>query len=288
MLHPATRRFLRESLRSTRSLLGTLHGYVYLRWPVRYIGACRGKGESGKLMDAVLSAMPQSWKNGLIRRFAESYHAKVMAPGTASRLIRVERAVDMAVPESVMPFEKARQIILDENAAVAVMDCPCRLSLPKHCEPVDVCILVGDTVVDFVLAQHPQRGRRITPDEAVDIVRRCNEQGMVTHAFFKEAVCNRFYAICNCCTCCCGALQGYLHGLPMLAASGFVAELHPESCSQCGHCGRICPFHAIDAPAKSLPSVNAETCMGCGVCVLGCKMKALHLAERGDIKPLVL
>lgn len=283
MMHPATRRFLLESLRATRSLLATLHGYVYLRWPFLYISTLRGKPTSQNSP----SLLPKKWSNALKTRFSNGYHAKVMPPGSATRLIQVEKAVDMPLPETVLPYSEARRLLLNENAPVALLDCPCRLSLPTHCEPVDVCILVGDTVVDFALAHHPDHARRVSPAEAIEVVRRCNEQGQVTHAFFKGSVLNRFYAICNCCVCCCGAMQGHFHGVPMLAASGMVPEIDPHKCTGCGKCARRCPFQAISMHGK-LPVVDTSGCMGCGVCTLACAATALTLRQQGPLKPLVL
>ena len=36
--------------------------------------------------------------------------------------------------------------------------------------------------------------------------------------YYKDAMLGRFYAICNCCSCCCGAMQAHQHGTPMPAS----------------------------------------------------------------------
>lgn len=305
-MHPATRRFLTESLRATRSVVNTLHGYVYLRWPFWYISQCRGKpGASGSMFSPGwwIERMPQSWLQTFLSRFADGYHAKVITPETAqsliqpergnrlipARLIPVDRPLSLPQPETVLPYTRAREILLHSNAAVALMQCPCRLSLPVHCEPSDVCILVGDTVVNFVLAHHKDKARRVSPDEALEVIRSCHEQGMVTHAFFKAAVLNRFYAICNCCTCCCAAMQGHFHGVPMLSPSGYQISVN-AACTGCGRCVKRCPFKALKAsdsyPKKITP--DPALCMGCGVCLQACPQQALDLIQSGDVKPLVL
>jgi ferredoxin len=72
-----------------------------------------------------------------------------------------------------------------------------------------------------------------------------DQRGHLHHAFFKEAMLGRFYAICNCCVCCCGALQAYRNGIPMLASSGYVGWIDPEKWPGCGLCMAQCPTAAI-------------------------------------------
>ncbi len=49
--------------------------------------------------------------------------------------------------------------------------------------------------------------------------------------YYKDAMLNRFYAICNCCSCCCGAMNAWNNGTPMLASSGYVAVVDEELCA---------------------------------------------------------
>jgi MinD superfamily P-loop ATPase len=94
----------------------------------------------------------------------------------------------------------------------------------------------------------------------------------------------RFYAICNCCSCCCGAMQAWQHGTPMLASSGYVAVVDAELCAGCGSCAEYCQFGAI-AVDEGFASINDAACMGCGVCVSHCPQEAISLvrdAARGE------
>ena len=86
----------------------------------------------------------------------------------------------------------------------------------------------------------------------------------------------RFYAICNCCSCCCGALHAQRNGVPMLTASGYVSVQDPELCIGCGVCAELCQFEAI-AMADGRAFIDAAACMGCGVCVDQCDLGALTL-----------
>jgi ferredoxin len=88
----------------------------------------------------------------------------------------------------------------------------------------------------------------------------------------------RFYAICNCCPCCCGAMQAHRQGTPMLAASGYRAVVDPAGCSGCEVCLDACPFDAIRMQ-DAVPFAESGKCMGCGVCVSVCTTGSLSLAR---------
>ena len=65
------------------------------------------------------------------------------------------------------------------------------------------------------------------------------------------------------------------HGVPMVASSGYVAEVDEEACIGCGDCETACPFEAITLENTSV--VNCEKCMGCGVCEGQCETGAMTL-----------
>jgi len=89
---------------------------------------------------------------------------------------------------------------------------------------------------------------------------------------------DRFYAICNCCECCCGAMQAQRNGVPMLASSGYVSQLDPDLCIGCGDCTPYCQFGVLEL-VEELNHVIYEKCMGCGVCVSKCQQGALSLVR---------
>jgi len=94
----------------------------------------------------------------------------------------------------------------------------------------------------------------------------------------------RFYAICNCCSCCCGAMQAHRNGVPMLASSGFTSRADPEECLRCGECAGLCGFGAISMTERG-PLVSRDRCMGCGVCVDKCPGGCLTLVRDPDKCP---
>jgi dissimilatory sulfite reductase (desulfoviridin) alpha/beta subunit len=135
---------------------------------------------------------------------------------------------------------------------------------------------MGDLFVDFVAEHHAERSRLIDRSEAIDILIAEAERGHVHHAFFKEAAFGRFFAICNCCYCCCGAMQAYRNGIPMLASSGYVCVVDKNKCETCGICVDKCPFGAIQLDGVHL-RIDPHACMGCGVCQHFCSQHALSL-----------
>jgi heterodisulfide reductase subunit A-like polyferredoxin len=104
--------------------------------------------------------------------------------------------------------------------------------------------------------------------------------------YYKDAMLGRFYAICNCCSCCCGAMQAQRNGTPMLASSGYVAQVDAELCAACGTCVEFCQFAAISVD-DGFTRIDAAACMGCGVCVAHCPQEALSLQrDRAKGEPL--
>ena len=88
----------------------------------------------------------------------------------------------------------------------------------------------------------------------------------------------RFYAICNCCACCCGAMGAHQRGTPMLASSGYVAQVDEDLCAGCGECVEMCQFAAISVD-NGFARINDAACMGCGVCGAHCPQEAITLVR---------
>lgn len=86
----------------------------------------------------------------------------------------------------------------------------------------------------------------------------------------------RFYAICNCCDCCCGVMQAHRSGTPMLASSGYVSQVDEDLCIGCSACTDFCQFHALEV-VDGVNHVILEKCMGCGICISKCDQEVLSL-----------
>ena len=210
--------------------------------------------------------------------FADTYHGKAIPLETARQLVSIHDELHVHDLEKVIPYKRARSIIMKNPDRIVVMECPCRASRPHPCLPMDVCLIVGDPFASFIREHEPERSRWITRDEAIDILQAEDERGHVHHAFFKDAMLNRFYAICNCCECCCGAMQAQRNGVPMLCSSGYVSRVDEDLCIGCGDCSAYCQFGALEV-SDDLNHVIYENCMGCGVCTSKCERGALTLVR---------
>jgi NAD-dependent dihydropyrimidine dehydrogenase PreA subunit len=259
---PSTWRFLRESGFGLRAL----HGYIYGRWTRQYVKTLLWLGVRG------VPSRGARW-------LADHYHAKVLAHDHALGLVGLDHDVAARAPEQIIPFPVARDIILKAPPDVVAYECACRHIRPAHCKPTRVCMVIGRPMTDFILEQHPDSARRITQAEALELLAAEHARGHVHTAWFKDAMLNRFYAICNCCKCCCGGIQAMMEfGVPLIVSSGYVAEIDPELCANCGDCVEACPFQAL-SDGEEVVKRDWDRCMGCGVCEVKCATGAVTLAR---------
>lgn len=261
------------------SLAKWIHGYIYGRWVYFYIGV--GTGEH--FLSRTFSLIAQLFSRLFQRKpttkessysFADNYHGKVVPLQAARQLVNVNRKIEMRDLEQIIPYPYARDIVLTNPDHIVALECPCRAAKANSCRPLDVCLIIGEPFSSFMLEHHPRRSRRITPLEAEEILEQAHQQNNVHHAFFKEEMLGRFYAICNCCSCCCGAIKAMKLGTPMLAPSGYRIR-QTDDCVNCGICAEVCQFDALEMIDKKL-HINKK-CMGCGVCVSACQKNALVL-----------
>ncbi|NOZ30097.1 MAG: 4Fe-4S ferredoxin [Chloroflexi bacterium] len=269
LLRRSTWRFLREG--GLRRLLNgsALHAYAYGRWTNQYLDV---------LIHRIYPRLDARGR----QRWADHYHSKVLTPEHARAIITLDEDIPLRDLEQIIPYPAARDIVLKGPPDVAVYECGCRHVRANPCEPTQVCMIIGQPFVDFVLEHNPQSSRRITQDEALALLQAEHERGHVHSAWFKDVCLDRFYAICNCCKCCCGGIEAMTkYGVPLMASSGYVAQVDKALCAACGTCEEACPFEAIQVGESAI--VSWEACMGCGVCVGQCPNEAISL-ERDERK----
>jgi ferredoxin len=239
------------------------HGFVYMRLPYDYIGI------------GIHRTFPRLTPEGK-QQLANTYHGKVLTDELARSLIALDQEIPLRDLEQVIPYPVARELVLSGPPDVVVFECPCRHARANPCQPTQVCMIVGQPFTDFILEHHGSRARRIDQEEAVALLQAEHERGHVHIAWFKTAMLDRFYAICNCCGCCCGGIEAMVsYGIPMITSSGYVAQADADLCVACGTCEDVCPFQAIHVNGAS--AVDWERCMGCGVCVDRCPQQAMAL-----------
>lgn len=232
-------------------------------------------------IEEMLQALVQRISEKAMDRDTSTYHQKIVKLSDALQLITQKTDLCLRTPEQVVPYKQAKDIVLQNPGSIALGECACRATSENPClpPPMEVCLLVGDPHASFI-AEHNAKFRKISQEEAVDVVQKAHDMGLVHCAEFKKDVGRRFIALCNCCSCCCLGVQMWnaLGGaIPFIAPSGYVAEVG-EACSGCGECVGACKFNAIEMEEdRERPTINLAKCMGCGVCETACPADAITL-----------
>ncbi len=287
-----TKMFFREASKLTHmSFAQKLHGYFYARWPYFYIAVGTGRHRLCKLLrpfGVLLNALSKKTDANQADcdkiRFVDTYHGKVITTESARKLVTLNQKIELKDLEQIIPYKRARDIVMLNPEKIVALECPCRSARQNPCLPIDVCLIIGEPFASFMLQHHPKKSRLISSQEAEQILEEEHQRGHVHHAFFKDVMLDRFYAICNCCKCCCGAMQMYHNGQPMLCSSGYIAQVDNDTCIGCGLCIKACQFSAITRLDNKKVSIDTVKCMGCGACLARCKPEALSL-ERDPDKP---
>ena len=180
------------------------------------------------------------------------------------------------LPKDAKPEENLVDFLKSQNF-YCVSTCPCRLSNwisnpDDHCgHMLQTCLHSGDT--GRWCAEHGL-GKEVTLDEALELLRKANAEGLV-HTINIQGF------ICNCCTDCCPLFMGYFKlKTKTLIPSPFIPVIDEKKCTACGSCIDMCPVKALEL--EDIAKVNIDTCIGCGVCVTHCDPKAIKLVRRAQ------
>lgn len=189
----------------------------------------------------------------------------------------------------ILDHERASHIV-EEAEYIGLGTCYCRhkaYHAGHPCEidaPWDVCLTFGN--VARSLAEHGGHARLISKEEAMDALERSYDAGLVQ---IGENVREDPAFICNCCGCCCEALQAARKFSPMqpVATTNYIPSVEEKTCIGCGKCEKACPIFAIsmetvpeDGKKKRRPVVDTDICLGCGVCASRCPNGSLKLERR--------
>lgn len=165
------------------------------------------------------------------------------------RVIPIESAIDGN--SHAASYEEVSKY-LDENDIFTVTDCSCRTDreiMGEGCGHLkeDMCIQMGHAAEYYIKTG---RGRQITREEAYEIIRRAEENGLM-HQIPNTDGNGKTHAICNCCGCGCLSLRtAEMFKNNDMVRSNYVAKVETDKCVACGQCVENCPVNALKLGQK--------------------------------------
>ncbi|MEN6338534.1 MAG: FAD-dependent oxidoreductase, partial [Clostridiaceae bacterium] len=165
------------------------------------------------------------------------------------RVIPIQSAID---GESRKASYEEISTYLEENTIFTVSPCSCRTDrevMGEGCGHLkeDMCIQMGHAAEYYI---RTGRGRQITREEAYEILRRAEENGLM-HEIPNTDGPGKTHAICNCCGCGCLSLRtaAMFKNVDMVR-SNYVSEVDASKCVACGQCVENCPVNALKLGQK--------------------------------------
>ncbi|MFW9879287.1 MAG: ATP-binding protein [Candidatus Thorarchaeota archaeon] len=201
------------------------------------------------------------------------------------RTIPIEQSI---IPEHhIGTYDEIENIIKTTTDPIVILPCVCRMGSQRRGDPCkktdrkETCMSLRDSAKNLVERGNLDRisGRVITKEEAIEILRKNEEEGLVLQP--SNAQDPDF--ICSCCGCCCGILQ--LHkAVPNPVnfwASNYYAVVDNELCTGCGICVERCQTNAmVFDEEEEISTVDLTRCLGCGNCMPFCPSEAIELRKK--------
>ncbi|NCP01930.1 MAG: 4Fe-4S dicluster domain-containing protein [Deltaproteobacteria bacterium] len=194
------------------------------------------------------------------------------------------------VSSQVTSYAGAREIIRQAGGG-AVGLCYCRHKkqhLDETCTkgaPVEgICISLG-SAAQFMARRGFAEERSV--DELLAVIDTARQHNL-TH--ITDNIRHKPSFICNCCSCCCELLAGVQVGYHQgIGKTGFRVAVKREKCIGCGLCVRACNVKALKlaatGEARTL-KIAENICLGCGACISTCPQAALSMvATRAPLIP---
>jgi NADPH-dependent glutamate synthase beta subunit-like oxidoreductase/NAD-dependent dihydropyrimidine dehydrogenase PreA subunit len=209
------------------------------------------------VMEMMVNKYSNVEKYPQIGRAMEAY-GRVRGPKTAGifpvgkglmRVIPIEKTI---MGETRRASYEEVSKYLNENDIFTVSNCSCRSTreiMGEGCGHLkeDMCIQMGHAAEYYI---RTGRGRQITREEAFEIIRRAEDNGLM-HQIPNTDGSGKTHAICNCCGCGCLSLRTaeMFHNTDMVR-SNYVSKVDKEKCMACGECVENCPVGALKLGQK--------------------------------------
>ena len=218
----------------------------------------------------------------LLREFEETELKALQGDRTSQDVVPFMRVVPVNVSVEAIPQVLAMDDIekmVEDAKVIAVTNCSCRVIKPVPDVPLEVCMQL-DKAATYAIDRGT--GRELTKKQAMEMLRMCEEEGLVHCVINTQAL---GYMICNCDNKSCAnwpkdRKQAHLFTSP----SRFLAVVDAEACSGCEVCMDRCFFEAIDMEGENgSAQVDEKNCMGCGLCMVTCPESAISMKETRKI-----
>lgn len=178
--------------------------------------------------------------------------------GGPMRVMPIERAIDGNSKKA--SYEEISKY-LEEAHVFSVSDCSCRTSresMNEGCGHLkeEMCIQLDHAAEYYIKTG---RGREISKEEAYDIIRKAEDNGLM-HSVPNLDAPGHTHAICNCCGCGCYAMRlanEYLNG--DIVRSNYRAVVDESKCVACGECVDVCPTNAVRLGQKLCSKTPIDT-----------------------------
>lgn len=221
----------------------------------------------------------------------------------------------VAEESELFAYDDIEKVILDHDY-IAVQPCSCRYETYVY-----ECLENGEeypTFVDFATAEFSDYrdnngdrietcfalgddaeylvslglGRRITQEEALEILQKSRDDGFILHCLYGK----EHAWVCQCNPKICGITAQWAAGAEALGGwdelqkqpafqhrTHYTLEVDFDSCIKCGTCANRCPMEAITMDGEDgAPQVTDYLCQRCGQCAYVCPQEARKLAARPE------
>jgi Pyruvate/2-oxoacid:ferredoxin oxidoreductase delta subunit len=232
-----------------------------------------GGGETGR--QTRIAQLIQAYKEAHER--AEGV-ARIAYPVT--RVIPVARAIRA---DNVIHTYDQVATYIEKYDTIGAGVCYCRQAAKlrgedTHGMPFEVCLWFGRMAEQ---ATERLGGRRVTKREAMEILDRSEEAGLI---HMSRNTSEDIEFLCNCdrwhCEVATHVLKQPRPG--RVFNSGFEPVFDRERCVGCETCLERCPPEALSMGGDGAPVIDPDRCFGCGACATGCPEGAVAMEAKPD------
>jgi len=181
---------------------------------------------------------------------------------------------------AISTYDDIKAIIEAAEGPFCVQDCVCRQYYDiqgEHCKNTqrrEVCMGWGPLANMYL---QEGWGRQITREEALDILRENEREGMI----LQPSNAQQPDFVCSCCTCCDLALRMLksTNSPAAFVTTNYFSQSDPDVCTGCGECVDRCQMAAITLQDEKAV-VDKLRCIGCGNCAAICPSEAMTLQKK--------